>query len=94
MGDLNFGAASENYLLLSDQKEQPLIDCKHLSSTQPKGPQGTFSGFTVKKNAPLRRIDHIFVGPKMRASDFEVINHSQGGFYASDHFAVFVKIGF
>ncbi len=91
MGDFNFGASSEPYISIAANDTVKIYDARHLSSTPPLGSLGTFSGFTVGKNLPIRRIDHLFASKHFTARDYEVVNSSKDGFYASDHFAVFSK---
>ena len=92
LGDFNFDASSDPYLSIAGNESLPVFDARHMSSTEPLGPAGTFSGFTVQKNLPRRRIDHIFISDHFGAKNYEVINASKNGFYASDHFAVFSQI--
>ena len=92
MGDFNFAAHSAPYLIATNTATGILMDGKHLSMSSPKGPSGTFSGFTVKKNLPIHQIDHIFLKPSFDVVDFEVIADAKEGFYPSDHFPVYLKI--
>ncbi len=92
MGDFNFNPQSAPYLNLTKTSAY-VLDTRHLSSSLPKGPTGTFSGFQEQPYLPIDQIDYIFIRNDMVATDFEVVVHSLNGLYASDHFAVSTHIG-
>ncbi|MCB0686429.1 MAG: endonuclease/exonuclease/phosphatase family protein, partial [Saprospiraceae bacterium] len=88
-GDFNVNPQSEAYLALTNpQEEHTIYDTKLLSTVNPEGPRGTFSGFIVNEHLPQNQIDYIFCSDEFDVEKFKVIVKSNGIRYASDHFTV------
>ncbi len=93
MGDFNFHTQSKPYLAMtSSRTDYGIIDGRVISNEQPQGPRGTFSGFLVKDDLPLKQIDHIFVDKNSQVSSFEIVCKSRNGRYPSDHFPVVASV--
>ena len=68
-----------------------LRDARAASLTPPYGPSATFNSFRVGME-PSKRIDYIFVSPRLRVLKFAVLTDSDGTRYPSDHFPVLARI--
>ncbi len=90
MGDFNFSPTTIAYRELA---KDPLVDARVVGLHQ-QGPQGTFSGFTVKDELPRDQIDYIFLRKGLSCTSFQVIDQAWNGHYASDHFAVMAQVQF
>jgi len=87
MGDFNLNEKSEPISYLSGQ----LNDSRAVSSQEPFGPFGTFTGFEFDK--PVQdRIDYIFCSPDgIQVEKYGVLTDSNDGRYPSDHFPVMIR---
>ncbi|MEZ4968547.1 MAG: endonuclease/exonuclease/phosphatase family protein [Flavobacteriaceae bacterium] len=86
IGDFNFTPDSPAYATITGQSLQ---DSKVVSTVDPYGPEGTFSGFRFDK-APTNRIDYIFVNKKVKALRYGVLTDNKNQRYPSDHLPVTV----
>jgi len=81
-GDFNSEPQDKPYLTMTDKKTLIMIDSRTSSSTT-----GTFCTFGVNA-APCRTIDYIFHSNEWTATDYRVIQDSDGHYYPSDHLPV------
>ncbi len=91
LGDLNTTPDTDVFAALTT--EGVLKDARAVSTTLPKGPWGTFSGFLENDQldeAP--RIDHILVSPEWNVLGYEAVVSIQNGRYVSDHLPVKARI--
>jgi endonuclease/exonuclease/phosphatase family metal-dependent hydrolase len=87
MGDFNSTPATEQIVRLSTA----LRDASAASLVPAYGPSATFNEFKFGP-APSKRIDYIFLSPKVRVLKFAVLTDSDGTRYPSDHFPVLARI--
>ncbi len=69
-----------------------LRDARVASETPAYGPEGTFYGFTVERDAPGVRIDYVFVSPAVRVLRAATLADQWNGHYASDHVPVLADV--
>lgn len=86
-GDFNFQPDSDPYKEITSHN---LSDSRKIVQGNPIGSKGTFNGFRYGATFK-RRIDFIFVNPKINVKEYEVINYSKDEIYPSDHFPVMVS---
>lgn len=67
----------------------PLRDAFLVSETPPEGPFHTFTGW---KDAPVARIDYVFVSPGVKVRRYAVLDDRIDGQLPSDHFPVMVTL--
>ncbi len=89
LGDFNSTPDTEPIVRMSSE----LRDARAASLTPPYGPSATFNSFRVGME-PSKRIDYIFVSPRLRVLKFAVLTDSDGTRYPSDHFPVLARIQF
>jgi len=87
MGDFNLEPESENIKYIKTY----LRDSKEVSLSQPFGPSGTFNGFQFHEPV-TRRIDYIFVSPKIMVNKYAVLSDNWDCRYPSDHLPVYIKL--
>jgi endonuclease/exonuclease/phosphatase family metal-dependent hydrolase len=80
-GDFNTDAGSEPYRILMD-----FMQDSYSAVAQPKGPQGTFHGFSGTPGKA--RIDWILFRNGLKPLSVEAIDTNANGRYPSDHFPV------
>lgn len=86
MGDFNMEAAHESIQYVKTY----LKDSQEISKIV-FGPTGTYNGFNF--NEPVtRRIDFIFVSPRVNVNKYAVLSDSKDCKYPSDHLPVYVDI--
>ena len=81
-GDFNASHSSAVYRTMTAGR---LEDARHGARTEPRGPQGTFSGFEGGVGLSEERIDYIFADDWIPVHAFEVIDEVEDGHYPSDH---------
>ncbi len=89
-GDFNVVPATEAYQIMTGK----LADARDRSATPPHGPEGTFFGFTVEPDENQRRIDYIFVDPRVRVERYGVLADHWNGHFPSDHLPVLAEVVF
>lgn len=91
-GDFNAQPSDEPIMIIVD-KNNPLhlIDSKEICQTPHYGPTGTFNGFKDKETTD-QPIDFIFLKGKWKVLRHATISQTWEGRFASDHFAVLVKL--
>ncbi len=91
IGDLNSGPAENRIIEL--RKE--MNDAREISEEKPFGPSGTFNDFNRDKPA-TELIDYVFVSKDsgMKVKKYAVLTDSKDLKYPSDHFPVYVEIGY
>ena len=67
----------------------PLRDAFLVSETPPEGPFHTFTGW---KDAPVARIDYVFVSPGVKVRRYAVLDDRIDGQLPSDHHPVMVSL--
>lgn len=88
-GDLNVTPETEAIATIKSF----LQDSKEISEEAPYGPNGTFSGFSIKN--PIRgRIDYVFVNKGFKVKKYGVLTDSKDLHYYSDHLPVMVRLSF
>ena len=87
MGDFNLPPESEAIQNITKH----LNDTYQVSELPPFGPAGTFNGFSWTQEIN-RRIDYIFVGPKIKVKQVAILSDSKNQRYPSDHFPVLAKL--
>jgi endonuclease/exonuclease/phosphatase family metal-dependent hydrolase len=68
-------------------------DAREASKAPPYGPAGTFNGFHVDQ-APLERIDYVFVDRHFDVLKYAALSDSLAQRYPSDHFPVVARVVF
>ncbi len=66
---------------------------KRFQLSEPFGPSGTFNGFQFHEPV-TRRIDYIFVNPKIKVNKYAVLSDNWDCKYPSDHLPVYVVLQF
>lgn len=89
MGDFNLEPESENINYIKTN----LRDSKEVSLSEPFGPSGTFNGFQFHEPV-TRRIDYIFVNPKIKVNKYAVLSDNWDCKYPSDHLPIYVVLQF
>ena len=84
LGDFNADPSSEAYTILTGDI---LTDSRNASENKPYGPQGTFTGFDIMRDAG-EPIDHIFVTGDVVVANYAVLTQHWGGRLPSDHYPV------
>ena len=90
-GDFNAAPGGVVYNTLTQGR---LADTRRVTRAPPKGPRGTFSGFTVDQRGMDAPIDYVFADRMLAVLSFEVIESVLDGLYASDHRPVLVRVAF
>ena len=88
MGDFNATADSEVYQTMV--ANSGLSASKSISTTSPKGREGTFNGFKIEHGE--YRIDYIFVNKRIKVKSYEVATPKYNGRQVSDHYPVCVEL--
>lgn len=91
LGDFNSVPASEPYQLIT-KNDNPLhlVDAR-LVSTNPEGPEFTWTGFAVDGQKG-ERIDYIFLKNYKQVAAYRVNPWNDGSYYPSDHLPVSAKL--
>lgn len=84
-GDFNLEPDSQGIQLITKK----LQDSKEVARLVSFGSEGTFNGYDFEE-APVRRIDYIFVNDKVKIEKYGVLTDSKMQHYPSDHFPVLV----
>lgn len=102
-GDFNAGIGSAVYQNVV--KNKLLVDAFHQAKTKKKKPPYSFTGidknwtwtkFLLHLFYPKymhKRLDHIFVSPKVEVFHYEISPWSYGKLYPSDHLPILLEIG-
>lgn len=94
MGDFNSTPADEPITILTDKNNKDhLRNTSEISLTPHYGPTGTFNAFRSSEIND-QPIDHIFIKGEWLVLSHATISQAWGGRFASDHFAVFVKLDY
>ena len=94
MGDFNARPADEPIQVVLDKNDSlRFVDSKELSKVPHYGPTGTFNAFQSKE-VDDQPIDYIFIRGKWKVLRHATISQTWEGRFASDHFAVLVKLQF
>lgn len=88
-GDFNFEPDKLPYLVVTEALSDSFIE----TQTEPYGPEATFNGFHFEEK-PTRRIDYIFVNPRVQVLQYATLSDSKDMGYPSDHFPVLADIKF
>ena len=91
-GDFNCTEDEAPYLALTKDKpdNSKLIDAYYLGRKKSTSTNYTFNGFGRAKGP--RRIDFIFVNPKLKVLKHSILDIKEGDVFISDHFPVFAEI--
>ena len=88
-GDFNATPESEAIKIIDAE----LQDSKVADKSMMMGTGGTFNNFDTTKPA-TERIDYIFTGKGLRATNYYILRNSRDGHYGSDHFPVIATLKF
>ncbi len=89
-GDFNVDETNESYTLLNASKN--LKDAYDLAKIR-FAPNGSFNSFSPTSKQ-VGRIDHIFLTPQFNVLRYGILTNTVHGRYPSDHFPVFIQVGF
>lgn len=90
MGDFNLESSSDGIQLMASA----LGDSHFVAGKNAFGPEGTFNGFNFTQPV-TRRIDYIFISQNnLIVHKSGILSDSQSCRYPSDHFPVYVELGF
>lgn len=87
MGDFNLTPDTELYKILTSK----LRDSRKIALARSEDHQGTYNGFELNGSF-TRRIDYIFVLPKMNVLSYIAPDVRINGRHVSDHFPIIVQI--
>lgn len=87
MGDFNLEQHAEGIQLILEELE----DAHVVAGINAHGPEGTFNGFDFSKPVE-RRIDYIFISPKIGVTKSAILSDSKDRRYPSDHLAVYARL--
>ncbi len=90
-GDFNFDIGAAPYKELTDGQGLHLNDAR-FAAERKFGPYGTYNAFDIARAD--KALDHIFVDNRLSVSNFAVVAGSIDGQVISDHFPVYVKVGY
>ena len=88
-GDFNAAPDSQVYATMMGGH---LVDTRLESQEAPAGPEGTWSGFVVRDDTPVRRIDYVFVSRHWTVLAYEAIVDIADDRYVSDHLPVLARL--
>ena len=92
MGDFNSKPMDEPIRVLVDKSDPAgFTDTKEVSITPHYGPEGSFNGFRAREVDDYP-IDYIFLLGKWKVLQHANISQTWGGRFASDHYALFVRL--
>ncbi len=87
-GDFNVTPDNPVYPILT----RALQDLRAHAAEPPNGPEETFHGFTVERDAPGRRIDYVFASPGVQGVRYSTLTDQYYGHYPSDHVPVLADV--